>query len=509
MQGAVAVAVPIEGTDWRTDECELLLSGARVVDPETGLDEVRHVGVSGGRITSVTTDPVPARRVLDLSGRVLAPGFIDLHSHAQTVSSLRMQALDGVTTALELEAGAGSPGSVYRRDGDDGRPINFGYSASWAMARMRVMDGVDPEGGFASFAKFCDGPRWRHKAGRGELDRILADVERQLHEGALGIGVLLGYAPQTGRAEYFRLAQLAARYDVPTFTHARFKNPDDPESALEGIAEVVATASGTGAHMHLCHINSTSLRAIDEVSAVVAGAREHGLRVSTEAYPYGAGMTTINAPFLHPDNLARMGIEPSDLAVLATGERPRDAARLLEIRRSDPGAMVAIHYLDEKDPDDWSVLERSLILPDTAIASDAIPFIAPDGTLVQDTWPLPHGSSSHPRTSGTFCRFISTTVRELGLLSLVEAVGRCSLQPATVLESVAPQMRSKGRVQVGADADLVVFDLTTVTDRATYTDPALPSVGVDHLLVGGEFVVRDGHLLADAMPGKAVRGRLG
>jgi imidazolonepropionase-like amidohydrolase len=488
---------------------DLLLRGARVVDPETGLDAVRHVAITGDKITSVSEEPVPARRELDVSGRVLAPGFIDLHSHAQTVGSLRIQALDGVTTALELESGASQVRATYQRASDEGRPINFGYSASWAMARMRVLDGAEPDGGFESFAVHCGGPRWRDRATAAQLELVLAELDNQLHQGALGLGVLLGYAPQTGRKEYFQVAQLAERNDVPTFTHARFKNPDDPETALEGIAEVVAAAAGTGAHMHLCHINSTSLRAIDEIGAVVSGAREHGLKVSTEAYPYGAGMTTIGVPFLHPDNLPRLGITPSDLVLAATGERPKNAARLLEIQRTDPGAMVAIHYLDENDPADWSVLERALLLPDTAIASDAIPFAAQDGGLITDAWPLPPGASGHPRTSGTFSRFLATMVRGSGLLTLVEAVRRCTLQPADVMSAVAPQFRHKGRVQVGADADLVVFDLDKVADRSTYAEPGRPSTGVDHLLVGGEFVVRGGELLLDARPGRAMKGRLG
>ncbi|MEV1171727.1 amidohydrolase family protein [Nonomuraea sp. NPDC049784] len=487
---------------------DLLLRGARVVDPETGLDAVRHVAITGDKITSVSEDPVPARREVDVSGRVLAPGFIDLHSHAQTVGSLRMQALDGVTTALELESGAAPVRVAYQRASDEGRPINFGYSASWAMARMKVFDGAEPDGGWESFAALCGGPRWRDRATPAQIDLVLAELEAQLHEGALGIGVLLGYAPQTGRKEYVQVARLAERYDVPTYTHARFKNPDDPHTALEGIAEVVAAAAGTGAHMHLCHINSTSLRAIDEIGAVVSGARRHGLRVSTEAYPYGAGMTTVGVPFLSPENLPELGITPSDLVIAATGERPANAERLREIQRTDPGAMVAIHYLDEDDPADWSVLERALLLPDTAVASDAIPFAGPDGRLITDAWPLPPGATGHPRTSGTFSRFLATMVRGPGHLTLIEAVRRCTLQPAEVLSSVAPQFRHKGRVQAGADADLVLFDLDAVSDRSTYAEPGRPSTGVDHLLVGGEFVVRDGELLQDARPGRAVKGRL-
>lgn len=491
-----------------TTEHDLLLRGARVIDPETGLDAVRNVALTGGTITAVTTEDVPARKVVELAGRVLAPGFIDLHSHAQTSTSLRVQALDGVTTALELEAGDAVPKSTYQIAEDAGRPINFGYSASWAMARMRVLDGAAPQGGFLGFADHCGGPRWRDKATPRELDLILADVESQLNEGTLGIGVLLGYAPASGRKEYFRLAQLAAKYDAPTFTHARFKNPDDPETALEGISEVVATAMGTGAHMHVCHVNSTSLRAIDEVAEVAEGARAAGLKFSTEGYPYGAGMTTISAPFLHPDKLPRVGITPSDMVVLHSGERPRDAKRLLELQLTEPGAMVAIHYLNESDPDDWSVLQKALVLPDSAVASDAIAYIDESGGLIQDEWPLPPNAVSHPRTAGTFSRFIRLMARELDLLPLTDAIGRCTLRPAQILQSIAPQFAKKGRVQVGADADLVVFDLDTISDRATYSDPAQVSAGVDQLLVNGEFVIRDRVLLPDALPGRAMKGRL-
>lgn len=489
-------------------ECDLLLTGARVLDPETGLDAVRNVGITNGTISSLGTDRPPAKSVLDVSGRVLAPGFIDLHSHAQTVSSLRMQALDGVTTALELESGASPVRAVYERASALGRPINYGYSASWAMARMQILDGIESNGAFMAFAENMGRPGWQRPASPRELSAVLDRLEEQLHDGALGIGVLVGYAPRTGRNEYYKVAQLAARLNAPTFTHARFKNPDDPETALEGIAEIVAAAAGTGAHMHLCHINSTSLRAIDEIGQVVLGAREHGLSVSTEAYPYGAGMTGIGVPFLHPDNLPNLGIKPSNLVLVATGERPATARRLLELREEDSGAMVIIHYLDEKNVDDWAVLQRGLLLKDTAIASDALPFSLPGGELVENTWPLPSGAISHPRSTGTFSRVLGTLVRDLGVLSLLEAVRRCTLIPAQILEEVAPVMRRKGRVQVGADADLVVFDAERIADRSTYAEPTLSSTGVEHLLVNGELVIQNGSILIDAMAGKPVKGHL-
>jgi hypothetical protein len=219
-------------------------------------------------------------------------------------------------------------------------------------------------------------------------------------------------------------------------------------------------------------------------------------------------MTMIGMPFLHPDKLPRLGIEPRNLMVVATGERIADARRLHELRQQDPGILVAIHYLDEQDADDWDVLQRALLLADTAIASDAIPFIRPDGQAVEGEWPLPPDAVSHPRTTGTFSRFMGTFVRDRQVLPLLEAVRRCTLIPAQMLEEVAPDLRRKGRVQVGADADLVIFDPDTICDQSTYAHPSTASRGVRHLLVAGQFVVRDGAVLLDALPGRPIRGSL-
>jgi hypothetical protein len=485
-------------------ECDLLLTGGRVIDPETGLDQVTDVAVTGGTIVAVGGPPPRAARTLDVTGRVVTAGFIDLHSHAQTIPSLRLQALDGVTTALELESGSGDVARSLDSAAAEGRPVNYGYAASWAQARMGVMDGSAPRGGFLDFTTGLAGTGWQQPADANELAKILGRLEDEVAAGALGFGVLVGYAPQTGRKEYLQVASTAARYDVPTFTHARYKNPEEPGSALEGVAEVVAAAAGSGAHMHLCHVNSTSLRAIDDVAELIDGARGFGLEVTTEAYPYGAGMTAVGVPFLHPDNLGRLGIGPSDLSIVATGERPRDAARLLEIRRETPGALVIIHYLDESLETDLSVIHRALLLADTAVASDAIPFTTPGGVVVEGDRPLPVDAVSHPRTTGTFSRFLRTMVRETGALTLSEALRRCSLLPAQFLEKASPAMARKGRVQVGADADLIVFDAGEVSDRSTYDAPQASSTGVEHVLVAGEPVVRDGAVVASAMPGRPV-----
>jgi Amidohydrolase family len=485
-------------------ECQLALTGARVIDPEAGLDAVRTVGISDGTIVAVTADPVPAETTVDVSGQVLAPGFIDLHSHAQSLTGMRLQALDGVTTALDLEAGALPVRDRYQRSIEEGRPINFGFSASWALARLHLFDGVPLSGTESILSGYHARPKWRAPVGPAERAKLLDLIEANLADGAVGIGVLLGYAPETSRDEYFQLASLASRLGVPVFTHARYVGGgDEPHTSLEGAIEVIAAAAGTGAQMHLCHVNSTSDRMIDEVAEAVLRARGYGVRVSTEAYPYGASSTVIGAPFFTPERFARFGIRPTALTYLPTGERVASLDRLAELRERDPGGAVIFEWLDERDDSDRAVLLRSLLLDETAIASDAMPL---NGVPVDNAWPVPPDARVHPRSLGTFSRTFRWLVRELGVLSLAEAVRRCSLLPAQILGESVPAMRRKGRVQVGADADLVVLDPAAISDRATYTS-VTPSTGIAHVVVDGVFVVRDGALITTANPGRPIRSR--
>ncbi|MDR6173658.1 hypothetical protein QE364_002782 [Nocardioides zeae] len=490
-----------------TETYDLVVLGGRAIDPETQLDDVRNIGVLGDRIAAVTTDEIRGRVVVDARGRVVTPGFIDLHSHGQAIGECRLQALDGVTTALELEAGLAPVEQAYLRAAAEGRPINYGYSASWASIRMHVLGGEPLTGCQEGLLTRLGSDPWRGVATPAQTDTLLDLLGSELAAGALGIGIPLGYAPAVDPAEYVAVARLAASAGVPTFTHARPLVEQDPGVVVDGAEELTRVAGETGAHMHYCHINSTSTRHLDRVQALVEGVRAEGATVSSEVYPYGAGMSAIGADYFHPDRLHVLGATgtPQDVIYARTGETVASVERLLELRASDPGGLAFIKAFDENASPDR--LARMLALPGAAVASDAVPFVVPAGARYDPMqWPIPDFVATHPRSAGTFARSLRIAVRETASMPLVEAIAKCSLYPARIVESAAPQMRRKGRLQAGCDADILVIDLDRVTDTATYQRSVSPSTGIEHVIVNGEQLVADGELRLDAFPGRPVRG---
>ena len=348
-------------------------------------------------------------------------------------------------------------------------------------------------------------PEWQRAADPALVDQVIAMIEADLADGALGVGIPVGYAPSIAPSEYVAIAAAAARAGRPTFTHARELVEQDPDTPIDGAEEIVRAAGETGAHMHYCHVNSTSGRHVDRVHATVARARAAGASVSTEAYPYGSGMTGIGAAFLAPELLHRRGLTPSSIQHLASGRRPADAAELDRMRAEHGDEPAFVHFLDESDASAQELITKAMVFGDTAVASDGGDPIWRSTTRDPLAWPLPADAAAHPRTAGTYGRTLRVLVRETGAIDLMEAVRRCSLIPAEIAARGVPALARKGRLQPGADADVVVFDPATVTDNATYTDTVRPTSGFDHVLVHGRPVITGGELVADALHGRPVR----
>jgi N-acyl-D-aspartate/D-glutamate deacylase len=484
---------------------DLVLAGGRVVDPLSGLDDIADVAIRAGRIVAIAPGLEAGKR-LDATGLVVAPGFIDLHSHVHSIAGQRLQAHDGVTTSLDLEAGNSPVSMAYEIAAREGRPLNYGFSASWAALRLQILAGVPADGKVLTTLHNFGNPKWQRAATGSEQQRLVESLETELADGAVGIGVVVGYAPDTDPDEYLSVAATAARAGRPVFTHARELVEVDPSVTIDGPTEIVRAAAETGAHMHYCHVNSTSRRHVERVLNLVDQCKREGARVTTEAYPYGSGATAIGAAFLDPNVLPRWDLTPSSIIYLPTGERPADATRLRELRAQDPGGLAVFELLNEHDPHDRALLAASMLFDDTLIASDAMP-VSVSGTVLSDeqVWPLPVSALTHPRTAGTFARTLRKYVRESGDIDLLEAVRRGATLPALLLEPFVAAMRRKGRLQVGADADVIAFDPELVSDQATYRHSCRPSTGFEHVVVNGVPVIEDGRLDLSAMPGRPIR----
>jgi N-acyl-D-glutamate deacylase len=493
---------------------DIVLANGRVIDPETYLDAQMHVGIKGDRIAAVSETPLEGKQVIDVSGLIISPGFIDLHSHGQTIPANRLQAFDGVTTALELEYGSLPIGEFYANCAKEGRPINYGASAAWGAARVVTFN---PEAGvdgkpipdiqfFAEAFKYGD---WVHNvANDQQVAQIVAQVEQGLKEGGLGIGFVYGYAPGAGTKEMVALCQLAAEYETPTFTHVQNFSVLDPTSSIDSYVKLIGLAASTGAHMHICHINSTSSRDIDKAVVLVQSAIDQGLPISLGAYTWGVAESAIGAAEWNPKDVRdRLGVDWSDFKLVRTGHDFGTKEELEQAIADNPGDLVAVRYLhDETDSRDRALLDLSVLFPGGVIETDSVPWTTPDGKWLRGKeWPLPEGAASHPRSAGTYTRFLRKWVRERGVISFMEAIRKSSLRPAQILEKSTPMMKKKGRIQSGMDADVIVFDPETVADRATFENPTQTAAGMKHVMVNGTFLIRDEQLDTDAFPGRPVR----
>jgi N-acyl-D-aspartate/D-glutamate deacylase len=459
-----------------SDSFDLVVRSGRVIDPETNLDAVRDIGIRGDTIVRISVEPLTAARTIEARGLVVAPGFIDLHQHAQTPNGYRLMALDGVTTALELELGV--PDIARFIEVRRGRtPIHFGATASHLAARVHAWElplppnplglGILPQSSLAT----------NEPASAERLDRILSELRGQIDAGALGIGLGLEYSPGATRHEVIEIFRLAAKQNVPVFVHVRYGAHTEPGSNIEAVSEVIGAAAISGASLHIVHINSMCTTEWPQCVSMIKGARARGLDVTTEAYPYTVGMTSIGSALFNPGWREREGLDYRDLELPETGERL--TRERFEVLHAAPESRdILVHLMSDE------VADAVMADPLVAVASD--------------------GAEEHPRGAGTHAKVLARYVRDQKTITLSDAIRKMSLMPAQRLERTTAIAKRLGRLQEGAQADIVIFDPQTIHDRATFKAPTEASVGVQYLVVAGTIVVDRGYLVKDAAPGRSL-----
>ena len=469
-------------------DLDLVITGGRVIDPETGLDATRDVGVIGNEIVAISRERLPNRLkqggvLLDAAGWVVSPGFIDLHVHGQSLEANRFQAMDGVTTALELEAGA--PRVARFLESREGNAIlHYGASVSHAGVRLlgissvreRVAAILEAESaGVELSPEQAELLREANYLGVDDMEAVRDAIRAELRSGGLGIGMPHQYYPGASHTEIFRIFEMAADFNVPIYTHVR-------DMTVSAIQEVLANAAATGAPLHIVHLNSSSLHHLPVTLALIEGARDAGLDVTTEAYPYTAASTGISSAIFDEGWQEKLGMTYGDVQWQDSGERlTEETFRFFR----EEGGTVILHMMDPE------MIRLAIRTPFVMVASDG----------------MPYAPGAHPRSAGTFSRVLGRYVRDEGVLPLTDALRRMTLMPARRLESMAPVMRLKGRIQVGAIADITVFDPDSIIDTANFEDDLSYSEGVTHVVVDGVPVVRDGVLIEGVFPGKPLLGR--
>ena len=448
---------------------DVVVLNARVIDPESRLDSILNVGIKGDRIAIITGKAVSGKTEIDGTGKVLSPGFIDLHAHGKSNVENSFQAYDGVTSALELEVGVDTI-APWLKSREGKALLNYGASACYLSYRNKLLRNNIPSKGI--MADLGDSVS-RQALPAKHFKALQEMLKISLEQGAVGVGIPVGYLPYASVEEIATVYAFAGEQGVPVFSHVR-------EGGAIAFQQAIADAILNNCALHICHINSMARKDILFCLELIEKAQNLGYNITTELYPYTAGNTDIASAVFDDGWQERLGCTYKDLQWVATGERlsPESFAKF----RKQGGAII-VHMLEEE----W--IDSAIVNPVTMIASDGGEY-SPLG---------------HPRGAGTFSKVLRKYVREKEMLSLPDAIEKMTLMPARVLEKVVPEMKLRARIQKGCYADLILFDANVVRDNATYEKGFVKSSGMDFVWVNGVAIIENGLLLPDVFPGIAIK----
>lgn len=493
-------------------EYDLVILNGRVMNPESGLDAVRNVGIKDGKIAKVTKKKIKGRETIDATGHVVAPGFIDGHAHTTDIP-LGQKALlrDGVTTAMELEGGALPVDRWYARlEGKS--QTNYGASVGSSAARTAVFDpdylknskSSDIIYDMMSSQTKVTLDTYTRIPTDDQVDQILALVEEGLKQGGLGVGITPGYIVDGYTSkEAVGVQKLVGEYGRFSHVHARFSSQEPPTTGLLGFQEFIASAGNYGGGLIIAHFSAQALNLTEAAVAYVDELRADGEPIILEIYPYnfGASGTGVGADYLKPENYQKnMGRTYKDIINTVTGE-PLTKQTYEALVKSNPFSPVMFYNAKEED------MEKGLAHPDVLVGCDCFYFNDESGKFVSD-WDTPFESvSTHPRSVGAHGKVLRLA-REKNLMPLMTAISKMSFQYADFLaKNGVPQMANKGRIKEGADADITIFDPKTVQDNSSLEKGknALPTTGIPYVVVNGTIVVKDSKVLKGIYPGQPVR----
>jgi N-acyl-D-aspartate/D-glutamate deacylase len=451
---------------------DLVIRNGRVMDPESGRDEIANVGIRGGTVAAITKRTIRGRQEVDATGLIVAPGFIDILSSTQAERETHIQKLnDGITTTFGMHGGPLNAESYHKQMVAVGPLINYGTAVGDRTLRTAV------------------GAKDPYKAATPEqIEKMKSLASQAICSGAAGIGFGINYAPGESYEEVFALFETAAKHGVPCHLHARYKGNIFPETMSLAVIEVISMAAATGAQAQLVHLTSSTVGSAPLSIKLIEGAARNGVKVGFDFHVWTRNETTLQSALYDEGWQERFGGISYEQVYVANTQEQLTKARFDELRKQKQPLDVQTEFIKE---DEIQMAVRS-----------------PMGIVTSDGGGLEDGKG-HPRSVGTFARFLRLYVREKNLVSLMEGLKRITLMPAQRLEGAVPRMKKKGRLQQGSDADITIFDPQQIRERATYKEPALHSEGVHFVVVNGKLILNKGQVASSIAPGQWLRHSCG
>jgi N-acyl-D-aspartate/D-glutamate deacylase len=460
-------ATTLDNNGDRVDQVEgyydLVIANGRVIDPETYTDSILNIGVTNGTVVKITSKIIKGNKTIDATGKIVSPGWIDMHHHSPFVFGVSNSNRDGVTTVLDLEGGS-FPILSYGSELEQNSKANFGCSVGHAGARIKVIENKD-----VSYYKMgnMSTPAWTQEATLDQIAAIKALLKKGIDDGGIGIALLLDYMSQAITDDELQMIfELAKENNVPVFVHVRRYVDGD----IKGLNEVLKWSEKIGTSLHVCHINANAMGNYKNWLAAIDEANARGADISVELFPYTAGSTAISSDVFGRDWQKIFNITYADVQWGETGKYFESLEEFNMMRKKEPAGAIIHHYMKEES------IKELLKYPGMIIATDAMPSFTPEKKVV-------------PNGIGSYTKILTTYVRDEKWLGLSEAIALSTINPAKRLEKAAPAFKKKGRIQEGADADILVFDLEKLETKSSFENPYQPSTGYDYVIVNGEITV--------------------